>query len=185
MLIARLRLVFLLVTLVASLHVAAAPRFWTLTDVQIGGQPVTGYFSYDDETQTVSNWNVRVDAKWLGLTFPQFTFLPGNSSALANHDVRSPATSIFIASEFVASKYAQRGLVEFDVTRTVDLVVRTPLDGSSPTVPLDLNFSGLSFAVLNRRIRHGHGWVADAPGSGAPVASFKSTSSTTRRWDTT
>jgi hypothetical protein len=56
-------------------------------------------------------------------------------------------TSIILTSGFIASKYAQRGRVELEVTRTVDFVVRTPLDGSSPTVPLDPN-SGLRFAVF-------------------------------------
>ena len=46
MLIAHLRLGFLLATLVASLHVAAEPRFWTLTRVQFeDGAVATGYFS--------------------------------------------------------------------------------------------------------------------------------------------
>ncbi len=143
----RLRIALFFATLVSSLHVAAAPRFWMLTDVQIGGVPVTGYFSYDDATQTVSNWNVHVGDRWLGITFPAFTFLPGNSSASGHHDARSPVTSIILISEFVTSTYAQRGRVELDVTRTVDLFVRTPLDGSSPTVPLDLD-SGLRFAVF-------------------------------------
>ena len=142
-----LRIALFLAMLASSLHVAAAPRYWTLTGVQIGGEPVTGYFSYDDATSTVSNWNVHVGSNWFGLTFPPFTFLPGNSSALASHDVRSPVTSIVLVSEFVASKYARRGLVDLDVTRAVDLVVRTPLDGSSPTVPLD-PASGLRFAVF-------------------------------------
>jgi hypothetical protein len=81
MLLTCLRLALLLATLVGSLHVAAAPRYWTLTSVQSGGYTVTGYFSYDDVTNTVSNWNVRVDERWAGHFLPALTYLPGNSTA--------------------------------------------------------------------------------------------------------
>ena len=61
MLLASIRLGFFLASLVASLHVAAAPRFWTLTGVQFSdGAVATGTFSYDDATQKIANWNVRV-----------------------------------------------------------------------------------------------------------------------------
>src|SRR4029450_5590840 len=89
MLIKAIRLGVVLAALVASLHVAAASRYWTLTGVQVGGTQVAGYFSYDDVTQTVSNWNVYVDGRgYPGLIFPSFTFLPGNSDALGEDSLR-------------------------------------------------------------------------------------------------
>src|SRR5262245_53490399 len=102
-----LRTGLLVATLVGSLQVAAAPRFWTLTGVQfdadVDGPPVTGYFSYDDVTNTVSNWNVRVEGRWGGCCyfFPALTYLPGNSTASAE---RFPlgGQRIHLASAFVA-----------------------------------------------------------------------------------
>jgi hypothetical protein len=73
------RLGFLLTTLVASLHVAAEPRFWTLTGVGFNdGSHASGYFSYDDATKAISSWNVRVE--YFPFVFiPPFTYVPGNS----------------------------------------------------------------------------------------------------------
>jgi hypothetical protein len=79
MLLASVRFGFLLATLVASLHVTAVPRFWTLTGVQFNdGTSATGYFSYDDATQTIANWNIHVDQR-LVFWFPPYTYVPGNS----------------------------------------------------------------------------------------------------------
>lgn len=79
MLLASIRLVFLLATLVAALQVAAAPRCWTLTGVGFsGGSHGSGYLSYDDATQTIVNWNVQVDPAF-GLV-PGFVYAPGNST---------------------------------------------------------------------------------------------------------
>jgi hypothetical protein len=82
-----LRLGLLLATFVASLHVAAEPRVWTLTDVQIQRfspsavsdptDPVTGWFVYDDATRTISNWSVRFPVPFFD--FPSFSYVPGNS----------------------------------------------------------------------------------------------------------
>ena len=82
MLLASFRLGFLLATLAVSLHVAAAPRFWALTGVQFNEDRTfaIGYFSYDDLTQTISNWNVRVNDPF-AVSFPAFTYVPGNSVA--------------------------------------------------------------------------------------------------------
>ena len=85
MLMTELRVGLLIAAFVASLDVAAATRVWTLTDVRIAGAvpgssgPVaTGYFSYDDTTRTISNWNVRVGLP-AAVPFPAFTYVPGNS----------------------------------------------------------------------------------------------------------
>jgi len=42
------------------------------------GTSATGYFSYDDATQTISDWNLRVEDP-LAIPFPAFTYVPGNS----------------------------------------------------------------------------------------------------------
>jgi hypothetical protein len=88
MLIASLRLGFLLTTLVASLQVAAAPRFWTLTGVQFeDGAVATGYFSYDNATGTVANWNLHVSGG--AGSFVPYTYVPG-TSVTSPTQVRSP-----------------------------------------------------------------------------------------------
>jgi len=77
-----IRLGFLLTTLVASLHVAAVPRFGTLTDVRFNdGTVATGYLSYDDTTQTISNWNVRVDPGLFSQPSPTFPATPRRPSS--------------------------------------------------------------------------------------------------------
>jgi hypothetical protein len=60
MLIACLRFGFVLATLLASLQVPAETRYWTLNGVQFEDGAVARYFSYDDATRTVANWNVRI-----------------------------------------------------------------------------------------------------------------------------
>ena len=69
-----------------------------LTDPwMFGGTRATGYFSYDDETQTVSNWNVDVGYDVVGLTFPPLSFLElrpigGVAWAKRKHPVPQRAT---------------------------------------------------------------------------------------------
>jgi hypothetical protein len=126
MLLASLRLGFLLTTLVVSLQLAAAPRFWTLTGVRFAdhigasswGGVVSGSFSYDDATHTIAQWNVRVSQVEGGQWFPGFTYVPANSITTGS-DQR---TLYFAAS-------ASRGLLITPIA---------PLDGSNATVPLDL-----------------------------------------------
>jgi len=61
MLVRCLRIGFFLATLVASVHVPAETRYWTLTGVQFeDGAVATEYFSYDDATGTIANWNLRL-----------------------------------------------------------------------------------------------------------------------------
>src|SRR5512146_1299265 len=80
MLLASLRLGFMLAAFAAWLDVAAAPRFWTLTGVQLeDGAVATGYFSYDDATGTIADWNLRVSGG--PGPFIPWTFVPGNSHA--------------------------------------------------------------------------------------------------------
>jgi hypothetical protein len=128
MLLASIRLGFLVAALVASLHVAAAPRVWTLTGVRFAdhigasswGGVVTGSFSYDDATHTIAQWNVRVSQVEGGEWFPGFTYVPGNSIAFTTGT--DQRTLYFAAS-------ASRGLL---------ITPSTPLDGSRATVSLVL-----------------------------------------------
>jgi len=84
--VAGLRLGLLLTTLVTSLHAVAATRYWALTDVKFSdGAIATGYLSYDDATQKITNWNVRVTpgpAQAPGKPpFLGFTYTAGNSES--------------------------------------------------------------------------------------------------------
>ena len=127
MLITAARLGVLLATLVASLHVTAAPRYWTLTGVGFpGGFRGSGYFSYDDATQTIVNWNVQVDY-YFG--FPAFTYVPGNSTTSVIQPVGAGApTLLFSATMGVPGPF-------FGV-RQLRLTPLAALDGSNVTVSL-------------------------------------------------
>src|SRR5436309_4938975 len=131
MLLASIRFGFLLATLAASLHVAAAPRFWTLTGVQFNENRTfaTGYFRYDDSTQTIADWNVRVNDPF-AVGFPAFTYVPGNSAA---HTFQVPdavaPTLVFSAAMGVPGPY-------FGV-RQLQNAPPAALDGSNATVPLN------------------------------------------------
>jgi hypothetical protein len=129
---ASIRLGFLLATLFASLHVAAAPRFWTLTGVRFDdGTVATGYFSYDDATETISTWNVHVDQRFLVL-FPAFTYVPGNSRpSTFQAPFAVPPTLGFSA----AALGRQPG-DDFESGRRLQITPLTALDGSNATVPL-------------------------------------------------
>jgi Repeat of unknown function (DUF5648) len=115
MLLKCLRFGLLGATLVITLHVAAATRYWTLTGVQFeDGALATGYFGYDDATNTIANWNIRVSG---GRSFLAFTYTPGNS-----HQARN-ATGLDL--------WSYNG--EF---RTLWVGLPTPLDGSNATVSI-------------------------------------------------
>jgi hypothetical protein len=142
MLLASLRLGFLLPTLVASLHVAAAPRFWTLTDVRFNEDRTfaTGYFSYDDATQTISEWNVRVKDPFR-VMYPAFTYVPGNSvTYTVQAPFAVPRTLAFSAAAAAAG-----------LDLSVRLLLITPLaalEGSNATVSIitrAVDSAGLSF----------------------------------------
>jgi len=121
-----LRLGLLIVALVASLHVAAEPRFWTLTGVQFeDGAVATGYFSYDDATRAVANWNVRVSGG--SGPFIPWTFVPGNSWPWHPQPVY-----LYSYSPSLVPGFWWRSLV---ITPLV------PLDGSSTTVSIDVSRS--------------------------------------------
>jgi hypothetical protein len=126
---ASIRLGFLLATLVASIHAFAATRVWTLTNVQesdaIGGSTgpvVTGYFSYDDATRTISNWNVRVGDP-SAVPFTAFTYVPGNSVTYVIDCCGRPPVLGFSAVIGVPGP-------DFGV-RQLQIAVLAPLDGSN------------------------------------------------------
>ena len=151
MLLAFIRLGFLLAALVASLHVAAAPRVWTLTNVQIAGAfpgsagpSGTGYFSYDDATLTISNWNVRVG--WPGsVSFPAFTYVPGNSLMYVFYPVGRVPILGFSAVMGVPGP-------EFGV-RQLQIAPLAALDGSNTTVSLETVESREDFIALGPTVR--------------------------------
>lgn len=119
-----LRLGFLLALVVASLEAVAEPRFWLLSGVRFSdGTAATGYFSYDDTTRTVANWNVRVEsAPWVPSLPPlmAFTYVPGNSVA------RSDGPGF----------YSERAGLSPDVPRSLEMTLLGPLDGKQATVPI-------------------------------------------------
>ena len=139
MLLASIRLGLLLATLVTSLHVAAAPRFWTLTGVQFNQDRTfaTGYFSYDDATQTIANWNVRVNDPF-AVSFPAFTYVPGNSVAYTfQAPYAVPRTLVFSAAMGVPGPY-------FGV-RQLQITPLAALDGSNATVSIMTSVSREDF----------------------------------------
>ena len=116
-----LRTGLLVATLVASLQVPAETRYWTLNGVQFeDGAVATGYFSYDDATRAVVNWNVRVSGG--AGPFIPWTFVPGNSYATGPLGVYSYTADL-------APGYWWRDL---------DITPVAPLDGRSTTVLIDV-----------------------------------------------
>ena len=123
--IARLRFALLLATLVASLQVAAAPRFWTLTAVQFAdGAAATGYFSYDDATNTVADWNLRVSGR--AGPFIPWTFVPGNSHA----EFSFQTLYVYSYSPSLVPGFWWRSLL---------IGLLGPLDGSRATIPINVS----------------------------------------------
>ncbi|HEX6138759.1 MAG TPA: hypothetical protein VF059_13985, partial [Casimicrobiaceae bacterium] len=120
-----LRIASLLATLVASLHVAAAPRFWTLTGVQFeDGAVATGYFSYDDATGTIADWNLRLSGS--AGPFIPWTFVPGNSHA----EFSFQTLYVYSYSPFLVPGFWWRSLL---------IRLFGPLDGSSTTVSINVS----------------------------------------------
>jgi Repeat of unknown function (DUF5648) len=140
MLLACFRLALLLSAIVVSVHVAAAPRFWTLTGVRFNdGTFATGYFGYDDATQTISNWNVRVSSP-LRVPFPAFTYVQGNSGAHVSG--ASQVTWSLNFTNFLSVFTPAFGW------RFLRITPLTELDGSNATVSIDTQTfdSAIAFA---------------------------------------
>ena len=138
MLLTSIRLGLLLTSFVASLQVPAAPRFWTLADVRFSdGTVASGYLSYDDTTQTTSNWNIRVDS---GLFFPAFSYVPGNSTVNVVQASGAAPKLDFSATMGVPGPYF--GMRQLQITPVVRL------EGSNPVVSLDTSASREDFPSL-------------------------------------
>jgi len=150
MLMACFRFGLLVATLFGSLQVAAAPRYWTLTGVGFYGYPATassGYFSYDDATQTISNWNVEVAPLFHLGCFPGFTYVPGNSttSVIQTPGAGAP-TLLFSATMSVPGPFF--GMRQLRITPLA------ALDGSNATVSIANSASREAFEPLP-----GCGWT--------------------------
>ena len=135
MVLASIRLALLLAAFVASLHVAAAPRFWMLDGARFSGEfgtsgRATGYFSYDDVTQSVSTWNVRVEA-FPFISVPPFTYAPGNSTVSVIHPRGAGAPALVFSAAVEASD--KFGWPAFDV-RELQIGPLTALDGRFASV---------------------------------------------------
>jgi len=137
-LLASMRIGFLLTALVASIHVAAAPRFWTLADVELDdASHATGYFSYDDATMMVSSWNIRVG--YFPYVFvPPFTYVPGNSVIAVSQPFGAAAPTFVFSAAIDAPDVG--GWPGFDVRR-LQIAPLTALDGSNATVSLDTSLT--------------------------------------------
>jgi len=118
-----------LVTLAASLHVAAEPRFWTLSGVQFeDGAVAMGYFSYDDATGTIANWNVRLSGG--PGPFIPWAFLPGNSHEWPPAPAATVDFYVYSYSPLLVPDFWWRSFVIRPLGR---------LDGSAPTVPINVS----------------------------------------------
>jgi hypothetical protein len=143
MFVASIRFGFLLAMLVASLHVAAATRVWTLTDVREAdanggsfGPVATGYFTYDDATRTISNWNVRVTNPF-AVPFPAFTYVPGNSLMyVLDYGFRPPILGFSAVMGVPGPAFGVRQL---------QIAPLAALDGSNATVSLGTDESREDF----------------------------------------
>lgn len=115
----------------------AVTRYWYLQNVAFDdGTTVSGSFAYDDVTQQVGSWSVRVKA---GAHFLPFTYLPGNSVAYTDVGDFSVLPTIVISSSGGAGgAVAQR---QFRITPT------TALDGSPTSVPVDIATVGQSGSI--------------------------------------
>jgi hypothetical protein len=138
---------FLLATLAASFQVAAAPQFWTLNAVRLSdGAIATGSFSYDDATQTIATWNLRVSD---GPSFLGFSYVPGNSVA---YTMNSPPG---LGRTLVFESPSGGGVVQGEHgERALRITPLAPLDGNSPTRALTANdhSGGIEYRAASFRL---------------------------------
>ena len=153
---ASLRLGLLLLTLCVSLHAAAEPRVWTLTDVRVHRlnpnafshptDPVTGYFIYDDATHTILDWSVRFPQPFFD--FPSFTYVPGNSlTYVAAYGGPTPGP-LFLGFTAVIGEPGP----DFAV-RQLQLAPLGALDGRNAVVALDTSESRVDYFLLGPAAR--------------------------------
>ena len=108
--------------------VGAVTRYWNLQDVAFDdGTTVTGSFGYDDVTDEVSNWSVRVKA---GANYLPFNYMPGNSIAYTvDAGTWAPVPTFVLVS--------QDGGLNPVAERTLRITPVTVLDGTPSTVAVD------------------------------------------------
>ena len=127
--------------LASSLQVAAATRYWIFSDVRFADFPslavATGSFSYDDATQTITSWNVHVDAANF---MPAFTYVPGNSSVSTSQGAGAMMPTLVFSATTVAG-------LDVD-TRYLQITPRAALDGNNAAVSLDTSASREFFPTL-------------------------------------
>jgi hypothetical protein len=135
MLVRCLRIWVFLATLVASLHVSAETQYWTLTGVQLeDGAVATGYFSYDDATRTIANWNLRFSGG--AGSFIPHTYVPGNSAA--GPITRGSGVPPYLVFRSLDMDPRFEGFIR--TTRVVWIAPLAPLDGNSATVSIHVSF---------------------------------------------
>lgn len=109
----------------------AASRYWNLSGVQfVDGAIASGSFAYDDVTQTLSSWNVRVSQ---GPAFLGFTYVPGNSIAYTTMQTGGLLPTLNFDSASGGTGGSNRQL---------RITPQTPLDGSSANVAINLATPG-------------------------------------------
>ena len=106
----------------------AATQFWMLQDVTLAdGGTVTGSFGFDDVTDTVTDWNIRVQG---GSGHLPFTFVPGNSTPTAGGVAISGGGFVYFF-EFLANDATS-------ASRDLFLSVPADLDGTPTSQSLYL-----------------------------------------------
>lgn len=104
----------------------AATRYWSLDGVQTpAGASVTGSIGYDDVTNQVTSWWVRIGS---GNGFLPFTYMPGNSTAVAGTFGTPTPAQYWIEITAVPDSAPAERYIQFSVV--------TPLNGAQPSVPL-------------------------------------------------
>ena len=122
-----LRCAAALLALVLASATSATTRYWYLQNVAFDdGTTVSGSFAYDDVTQHVGSWAVRVKG---GANYLPFTYLPGNSVAFTSVGYYSPVPTIVISSDDGGNGYQAR---ELRITPVATL------DGSPASVAVDI-----------------------------------------------
>jgi hypothetical protein len=110
----------------------ATVRFWLLQDVVFSdGAIAVGSFGYDDATEEVTTWNVRVE---VGPNFLPFTYLPGNSLAYKAGDPGYYTANL--AAPTILFRSPDGGGP--DVARVLLVTPVAALNGTLTSVPLDL-----------------------------------------------
>ena len=119
----------------------AATQFWMLQNVTLAdGGTVTGSFGFDDVTDTLTDWNIRVQG---GSGYLPFTFVPGNSTPVAG------GIAIGGSSAFYFKFLANDGTA---AARELFLTVAADLDGTPASQSLYLvdPVSGVHFSYDRR-----------------------------------